>query len=153
MRRTLASAAAALVLLMAAPEIATASGRGPCSQDRFDTRPRMGHEVIERKVRGLIRCAVGRWSVPGGVATADRIARCESGYYPWAVGGNNLGVYQHAAPYWMARVHRYLRPAWFNDHQWHRLTTRLNGAFIARANVLVAMRMAHAGGWAAWSCY
>ena len=113
----------------------------------------MGHEVVERKVRGLIRCAVDRWSVPGGATTATRIASCESGLWPWAVGGNNYGVYQHAAPYWFDRVHRYLRAAWFNDHQWDRLTTRPSGAFIARANVIVAVRMAHAGGWGPWSCY
>lgn len=150
-RSIVALVAATLIAPIIATE-ARGSGFGPCSQDRFDVRPRMGHAKVERKVRALIRCVENRWSVPGGSTTATRIASCESGLWPWAIGGSNYGLYQHNINYWFDRVDRFLRPGWFNDHQWERLQTRRSGALLARANTIVSIRMARAGGWGAWSC-
>jgi hypothetical protein len=132
------------------------ANRGPCDEARYVVRPWMGHEEVARRVRALIRCAVRRWSVPGGVTNALDVARCESGYWPWARGGDNLGVYQHKDDYWRSRVRELLRRDWFGDRQWERIDrdARLHpgAAFLARANVLVAIRMAHRAGWGAWSC-
>ena len=59
-------------------------------------------------------------------------------------GGDYLGVYQHAARYWPARVRALAPTAWAKPLG--------PSAFNARSNVVVALRMAHAGGWGAWSC-
>lgn len=116
----------------------------------------MGHERVARKVRALIRCAAARWDVPGGAEKAIAVARCESGLWPWARGGSSLGVYQHVDRYWQLRVRTWLRERWFSSRQWERIdrdaTVHPGAAYLARANVLVAIRMAHASGWGAWSC-
>lgn len=133
---------------------ASASGFGPCSQDRFDVKPRMGIEKVQHKVMALIRCVEERWPA-GGSSRAIQIADCESSLWPWANnGGNYLGLYQHSASAWVGRVHNYLRPRWFNDQQWDRLRTVPSGAFLARANVIISLRIAHSAGWSGmwWSC-
>ena len=114
-------------------------------------RPAMGAETVERKVAALIRCAVRRYSVPGGAATALRIARCESGehLWPWAYSNGNAGVFQQRIAYWPGRARAYLRASWFPVHYADVVD---HGWFRARANVLVSIRMAHAGGWGPWSC-
>lgn len=152
MRKIIIVALVAAAFTTSVTVTAEASGFGPCSQDRFDVRPRMGHAKVERKMRALIRCATDRWNVSGGISQATRVASCESGLWPWAIGGSNYGIYQHNIYYWFDRVDRWLSPRWFNDHQWERLQTRRSGALLARANVIVGIRMAHAGGWGPWSC-
>ncbi len=159
MRYLTRALAVGLVLLATAlPAVpASASGSGPCSEDRFDVRPAMGLATVASKVRALIRCAVDRWDVPGGISEALDVADCESSFWPWAVGGDNLGVYQHKDDYWRSRVRTLLKRRWFNDAQWDRIdrdaTVWRGAAFLARANVLVAVRMAHRSGWTpAWSC-
>lgn len=158
MRRPISAALVTVALLGAlggrVPDLEVRSvssvGRGPCDEERW---MRITPQTwSERKIKGLIRCAVRRWSVPGGAAKAIAVARCESGLWPWAVGGDNLGLYQHKDDYWFGRVDTFLRPEWFNLRQWERLQTRRSGAFIARANVLVSIRMAHRAGWGAWAC-
>jgi hypothetical protein len=134
-----------VLTLMPAPR-ASAS---PC--EGYDVKPRMGQERVERIVTRLIRCAATRWDVE--VTTSLRVAKCESSMWPWANnGGKFLGVYQHAASSWVDRVNTYLRPRWFNDRQWNRLHTTPGGAFLARANVIMSMRMVHQGGWSPWAC-
>lgn len=133
----------------------SASG-GPCDEERFRVRPAMGRDEVARRVRGLIRCAVRRWSVPGGAPKAIAVARCESSLWPWANGDGNLGVFQHRDRYWRARVRALLRERWFSRRHWERIdrdaTVYPGAAYLARANVLVAVRMAHRSGWGAWSC-
>ena len=131
---------------------AAAAERGPCSEDRFDVRPRMGHELVSRKVRGLIRCAEGRWPVSGGSPKAIAVAECESGLWPWAHGNGNLGIFQQREPYWVGRARTFLERSWWTEHQWERILRVPQGAYLARANVLVSIRMAHRGGWGPWSC-
>jgi hypothetical protein len=143
----------ALTLTAIVTPAASASGFGPCSQDRFDVKPRMGHAKVAQKVQAVIRCATNRWSVPGGTSTALRIADCESSFWPWASnGGRYLGVYQHTASSWPGRVDAYLKHRWFNDAQWERLHNVPSGAFLARAQALLTARWAHRAGWSAWSC-
>jgi hypothetical protein len=117
----------------------------------------MGIETVRRKVAALIRCAVARWPVDGGANTAIAVFDCESSLWPWARGGDNLGVAQHKAKYWLSRVNAFLRPRWFNKFAWSRIHQEASvahpgPAYLARANVLVAIRMVHAGGWGPWSC-
>jgi hypothetical protein len=90
------------------------------------------------QIKRLIRCAARRWSVPGGPAKALSVARCESNFDPGAYGSGNAGVFQQAVPYWPGRARAYGFPS----------VSVYNG----RANVIVSIRMAHAGGWGAWSC-
>lgn len=129
---------------------------GPCDDRRFSVKPSMGYDLVSKKVKALIRCAVDRWSVPGGVSKALSIADCESSFWPWARGYDNLGVFQHKDDYWLSRVDHFLKRSWFPDHQWERIhrDARLypGAAFLARANVIIAIRMAHSSGWGAWSC-
>jgi hypothetical protein len=143
-----------IILFMATlPAAASASGFGPCSQDRFDVKPRMGHVVVSQKVEALIRCAERRWSVSGGAAKAIDVADCESGLWPWSMSstGKYLGLYQQDRYAWVERVHSFLRQRWFNEHQWDRLLTVPRGGLLARANTLMSMRMAH-NSWDPWSC-
>jgi len=132
------------------------SARGPCLGQDYLVRPRMLTDRVQRIVKRLIRCAVERWPVPGGAPKAIAVAECESSLWPWAIGGDNLGVYQHKAAYWQGRVRALLRERWFSARQWARIdqdaTEHPGAAFVARANVLVAVRMASAGGWGPWSC-
>lgn len=98
-----------------------------------------------REVRLTIECAVARWSVYGGLSKALSVAECESGLNAQASnGGAYLGVYQHSARYWPARQNALNPPAWDK--------AIAESAFNARANVVVAIRMAHGSGWGAWSC-
>ncbi len=93
-------------------------------------------------IADLIRCAVGRWPVAGGVTKALSVARCESGLRPDADAGVSEGLYQHVKTYWPARADRWLWPAWqIRPSIWN-----------ARAQAIVTMRMVHAWGWGAWSC-
>jgi hypothetical protein len=135
---------------------AHASGYGVCSSDFYDVKPRMGHDEVARRVKALIRCVTDRWSVPGGASKALDVAECESGFWPWAKGGDNLGVFQHKDNYWRDRVHSFLKKRWFTDQQWERInrdaTIYPGAAYLTRANVIIAIRMAHNGGWEPWSC-
>jgi hypothetical protein len=91
-----------------------------------------------RQVKKTIRCAARRWDVPGGPRKALSVARCESGFDPHAYGSGNAGVFQQALPYWPGRATQYGLPG--------------RSAYNGRANVIVSIRMAHAGGWGPWSC-
>jgi hypothetical protein len=151
-----------LALVMAAlphareiPSEPVRSVHGPCVDERYVVRPAMGRERVARRVRALIRCAVGRWSVPGGAEKAISVASCESSLWPW-VGRSYVGLFQHSARYWQPRVRDLLRPMWFTARQWDRIDadarTNPGAAYQARANVLLSIRMAHRAGWGAWSC-
>jgi len=119
---------------------------GPCA---VHWRRAWVEEGDVRPIRRLIRCAARRWPVPGGPEAALEVARCESGFRPDAYAdgdaGAYAGVYQHRLAYWPARARSLLRPAWFGGRA-------VPSAYNARANVVVAVRMAHASGWGAWAC-
>jgi hypothetical protein len=137
-----------LTVSLLIPASATAASRGPCDQDRFlRITPK---EFEPELVRGLIRCAVARWPVPGGAPKAQSVASCESSYYPFAYYNGNYGTFQVRS--WRTHVHSYLKARWFNDAQWDRIRSSEKGAFVARANVLLAVRWASRAGWSAWSC-
>ena len=99
----------------------------------------------QREVVLTIRCAVQKWSVDGGSDFAVQVAACESGLRADASnGGNYLGIYQHSARYWPTRLRTLAPAAWDKP--------LASSAFNARANVVVAIRMAHNGGWGPWGC-
>ncbi len=127
---------------------------GPCNASRLHVnRHTMTIQEIKGRVRDLIRCAVHWRSVSGGVPQALAVAQCESGLIPWAVGGDNLGLFQHRDDYWPRRARALLDRSWFG-----RFPAPYGSpgdrrlAFWARANVLVSIRYAHRYGWGAWSC-
>lgn len=90
----------------------------------------------DREVKETIRCAAHRWEVNGGARKALRVADCESGFNPDARGNGYAGVYQHVKTAWPDRA----------------ATFGFKGAsvFNGRANSIVSIRMAHAGGWGPW---
>lgn len=144
-RCALAVAAVALIIAIPATTAAHATG-GPCSAPRFAYITRSeGRNHITTDVKALIGCAVREWSVPGGVTTALCIANRESGFWPWAHNESSdaRGLFQHLQRYWPDRA--------TNDlHQWWMPNVWVPGAYNARANVLVSIRMAHRGGWGPW---
>ena len=97
-----------------------------------------------REVRQTIRCAVTKWSVPGGLTTAISIALCESGVdlQDWYIGDGYAGTMQQSVIYWRDRRQHYRPPGW----KLQRSPAQ------PRANVIVSIRMAHGSGWSAWSC-
>jgi hypothetical protein len=118
---------------------------GPCDEEQWlRISPA---EWTPDPVRGLIRCAVARWPVNGGAPKAIAVFSCESSLFPWASSNGNLGIGQ--LRFWHDRANRYLRARWFNDAQWHRIRSVPHGAFVARANVIVSVRLAHSG-WGPW---
>ncbi|MGH2539316.1 MAG: hypothetical protein ACRDGK_02220 [Actinomycetota bacterium] len=124
------------LLLTTAPAARAHHAPGPCDFHRAEG------ESVRQYARKQIRCAAGRWDVPGGVAVALCIARRESGLIPWAesADGMNKGLFQQHVRYWDANYGTYTRPLW-------RLrTTILNG----RTNAIVSVRMAHTIGWGPW---
>jgi hypothetical protein len=137
-RRVIAAALAIPALLAVAPATATAAqGHGdrtvPLRVCHYDWR------ASTHQLKSVIRCAAHRWKVPGGVAKALSVARCESGFNPRAYNASGYaGVYQHAVRYWRQRADEWGFPR--------------RSVFNGRANVIVAIRMAHALGWSAWGC-
>lgn len=106
---------------------------------RFATSDgRFGWSTID--VRRTIASAVRRWPVPGGLAMALSVARCESGtdLLDYSTDGYT-GTYQQATRYWSGRRAAYNPPAWDKPLPM--------AASNPRANVVVSIRMAHANGW------
>lgn len=138
---------------------ADADGRGPCSGWFSEVRPDMNRNgvagdigdkaLVRHRVEHLIDCAVRIWPVAGGTYYARAIAERESGFWPWAQNPSSLcsGLYQHVLSLWPGRAQAFLRRDWFSPWRWSRGIS----VFDARANVLVSIRMAHAGGWGPWS--
>ena len=134
--RAAACCALALGLLLAAPAAMAHHAPGPCDFHRASD------ESVRQFSRDQVRCAAGRWDVPGGAAVALCIARRESGLIPWAesADGMNKGLFQQHVRYWDANYDTYTRPVW-------RLrSTIING----RTNAIVSIRMAHSIGWGPW---
>lgn len=95
-----------------------------------------------KEVHKTIHCAVLHW--PVSHQTADYVAMRESGmrYDATNPSSGACGIYQHLPRYWPGRVAEFNRslPRW----------DARPGCYNARANVLVAIRMAHNGGWGPW---
>jgi hypothetical protein len=97
----------------------------------------------DRQVKRLIRCAVDHF--PTTMRVAMYVAARESGYEHTAFNGSCCaGVYQQHTSYWGGRVATYNRAM---PKSLDVSTSVYNG----RANVLVSIRMAHHGGWGAWT--
>lgn len=122
---------------------------GPCSADRHHWWKAWNEDRNVEPIKRIIRCAALRWPVAGGPRKALSVAACESGFRPNAYANGNAGVYQHRirngsryTGWWEDRYARFTRPRW-------RL---FPGVYNGRTNVIVSIRMAHAGGWGPWSC-
>jgi hypothetical protein len=130
--------AAALIAAAAVPSLPASAGEtGPCPLERRDG------ETVRQLSKRLIRCAVDRWSVPGGAEKAICIARAESDLNPEAESENGeyLGLFQHLAEAWPDRYEEWTRPAWGLDES----------ALSGRTNAIVTLRMVNANGWGPWS--
>jgi hypothetical protein len=134
---------AALLLTAVLLTVPAASASAGSHQDPFSQVPRKICRVDWRDgtwhVKKLIRCAVHRWSVPGGADKALYIANRESNFQPHAYNSYSgaSGIYQHLRRYWPGRASTY------GFHGW--------SAFNARANIIVSIRMVHRlGSWQPW---
>jgi hypothetical protein len=123
-------------LLAGASPVAAAPTTRPCDLRRFDD------EGVRSFSRRLIRCATGRWEVPGGADKAICIADAESNLNPRATsaGGQYLGLFQHSAEAWPERYDEWTRPAWDLDEN----------ALSGRTNAIVTIRMVNDAGWGPW---
>jgi hypothetical protein len=132
----------ALVLALAAPAgaILRHTRPAPCSEIAWKAAYYQHHDT--RPVRRIVRCAVRKWHVAGGVHKAFSVFRCESGFRPDArsPSGSYLGVAQLGQ--WADRAREKLRPVWAIAHRWSN----------ALANVIVAVRTVHLGSWEPWTC-
>jgi hypothetical protein len=159
MKRALMTAAIAVLLAGGAMAGHQASAGSPAADSPASGKPKASEwrsqecrfggltkgGWAQREVVLTIECAVRKWPVSGGVPFAVQVAACESGLRADASNdGRYLGVYQHAASYWPSRR------AHFNPGAWDKALDV--SAFNARSNVVVAIRMAHSGGWGPWSC-
>lgn len=99
------------------------------------------HREVERE----IGCATAHWRVAGGTRAARCVADHESGDRRLALNPSSgtEGIYQFM-PSTFRSTHRRHRGL---VRRWH----LRGGAFNARTNVVLAVRMASAGSWAPWS--
>lgn len=98
-----------------------------------------------REERLTAECATRKWSVPGGLSEFDAIAACESGWNRFANNaGRYVGLFQHAASAYVARIQQYDPPAWDRG-----LSTRWQNS---RGQIVMSARMMHAVGTSPWSC-
>jgi hypothetical protein len=130
-------AATTVALVVASAPIASADhAPGPCDFHRGEGM------TVRQHSRAQIRCAVARWSVPGGEDVALCIAKRESRLLPWAESGDGLnkGLFQLHVRYWGDNYDAYARPVW-------QLPKRI---LSGRTNTIVSIRMAHSIGWGPW---
>ena len=134
--KALIVAMAAGLVLAIAPAAGAHHGAGPCDFHR------QRGVTVRQHSRDQIGCAVKRWKVPGGLATAVCIARRESGLLPWAESGDGLnkGLFQQHVDYWDGNYDAYTRRTW-------QLSKRI---LSGRTNAIVSIRMAHDIGWGPW---
>lgn len=106
--------------------------------DRGTWTPREEHRTLV--------CVVDRFGpIYGGVPKAQAVGECESHWYRLASnGGAFLGLFQHAASAWYWRVRSYMPLGW-RVGPWSSWKN-------SRAQIVVTVRMVHAGGWSPWSC-
>lgn len=137
-----AVAIAVLLVLGASAVNAAAKVKEPQSECRY----RGGGGWSDRDVKQAIACAVGKWNVPGGVRKARSVARCESGFSERERNSTSsaAGVFQFISGTWQA-VKRHYRDVMRRYSLSENVTN-------ARANVMLAIRYAHAAGWSPWSC-
>jgi len=134
--RTIVATLAATFVFAIAPAASAHHAPGPCAFHRDDG------VTVRQHSRDQIRCAVGKWKVPGGVSVALCIAKRESGLLPWAESrdGMNKGLFQQHVNYWDGNYDTYTRRAWD-------LPKRI---LSGRTNTVVSIRMAHDIGWGPW---
>lgn len=135
-------------LLVVATLVGGATALNPSAEAKVrDTqqfcRTSDGNGWSPKDVRQAIRCAVSRWTVPGGASKAVSIARCESHFNPHARLGQFSGVFQQGSSWWRGRFRHY------NPHHGYKLSRSI---WNARSNVIVSIRMMHAVGLSPWSC-
>lgn len=132
-------ATAATLFVSAAAPIAEAEVKDP---QRY-CRTSEGNGFSNKDVVQAIRCAVGKWAVPGGVRKAVSIARCESGLNERARLGQFSGVFQQGSSWWNGRFQHYNPRHGFRLH---------HSIWNARSNVVISIKMMHTVGLSPWSC-
>jgi hypothetical protein len=143
MRRILALAALAAIL-SSTPAIALPGEPWRANECRYEhLNERSGFTTFE--VKTTIRCAIGHWSVPGGLSTAFCYAEHESGFNEDADNPTSTaaGVYQTVDGTWdtIRSAHPALRRGWGLG----------GGVHQGRTHVVLVLRYVAAHGWGAWS--
>lgn len=154
MRRAVMTAAIAVTLAgwaMGPPEAASADNRSGQARSIEWRAKECRYQSLDkalwtdREERLTAECAVGKWSVPGGVAFFTQVEMCESGGNRFASnGGRFVGLFQHMASAYVSRVNEYQPAGWSRD-----LSTRWTNS---RGHIVMTARMVHAGGWGPWAC-
>lgn len=109
-----------------------------------------GTNFTTHEVELTIACAVRKWPVSGGLARADKVAQCESGYNELSRNASSTasGVYQMLSSTWTSWYAGTIRS---RSHAWQERWRVRARVFNARANVIVAIIHAHRHGWGAWA--
>jgi len=140
------------------PTTAQATGRGPCSEDRFEVDRQQTIEIRHRRVRSLVRCVFGYLDIAGEIPMALVVVERESGFTPWAtnpaepgacrpwstISYGSCGLAQHLSRYWPGRAAAFLPDPFFPAQR--------PSVLQARANLWAMGRMVkRSDGWAPWS--
>jgi hypothetical protein len=138
-RRRFPAALLLASLMLIAPAVSLTGAAHAREADVSSNLCRIDWRKGDWHVKQLIRCAEGRWSVPGGAEMALYVANRESHFEPTAYNDYSgaSGIYQHLRRYWPGRANAFGFGGW--------------SAFNARANIMVTMRMVHRqGSWSDW---
>ena len=124
------------------PETSTSVASAPSRAREYSaegSRPEVEGRWTRAEVKRVIRQAAARWGL--SAQKMLRVAECESGLNPRAVGGGGLylGLFQQHSGYWpqRARSAEYAGASAFDP--------------VANANVS-AWLVVHGGGWGHWTC-
>lgn len=134
------------LLLAVSPSFTNMAHASQVKDPQKVCRTSEGNGWSVRDVKQAITCAAHKWHVPGGPRKAKSVARCESGFneHNRNPSSSASGVYQFLKGTW-ASVRRHYSEL---RHRWNLSRSVVN----ARANVVLAIRYAHAGGWRPWNC-
>jgi hypothetical protein len=125
----------ALILMLIVPGIAQAQVNFARASD--------GNGWSNKDERQAVRLVVSEWHVPGGAPRAVSVIRCESGFQARARNACCSGLLQ---------LHRSYFPGWFRRFNPHRGWKLHRSVYNPRTNLVIGLRLAHAGGWGPWAC-
>lgn len=106
----------------------------------------------QRTVR-MAKCLAGLSGLNVSWSEADKVARCESGWYAKAhsANGSYHGIFQlgmaEFSTYWQGSGQTWVNRE-FRQNGWK----KPRAVFDARANIIATFVRAHNEGWGAWSC-
>lgn len=145
MRRLLTMAVLVAIILTPLPAEAADQQDWRWERCRFKNLDVKDGGWSTREIARTIECAVDHFPVYGGPAKAKGVASCESGMDAYEYGNPPyMGVYQFHPSTWDGATNRW--------QDFMRRWAVRDAPFNGRSNVLIAIKMVHAGSWGPWSC-